>query len=104
MEGGRTAIYSSTRRQRLHAEMATQIRSVARISLRTGGVNAISLRATARVIGVTPAAIYRYYPSWRALIDSLRNDILEELDAQLGFVRSQIRGDYPTTRIYAMAR
>lgn len=75
----------------LHAEMAEQIRSVARMILRTSGVNAISLRATARVIGVTPAAIYRYYLSLQALIDSLRNDIIEELDFQRGFVRSQIR-------------
>jgi AcrR family transcriptional regulator len=103
-EGGRTATYSSTRRQRLHAEMAAQIRSVARIILRTGGVNAISLRATARVIGVTPAAIYRYYPSLRALVDSLRGDILEELDDQLGLVCSQIRGGCATDRLYGVAR
>jgi AcrR family transcriptional regulator len=82
--------------------MAAEIRSVARIILRTGGVNAISLRATARVIGVTPAALYRYYPSLRALIDSLRNDILEELDAQLGLACGQIRGS--ADRLYAMAR
>jgi AcrR family transcriptional regulator len=84
--------------------MAEQIRSVARVILRTGGVKAISLRATARVIGVTPTAIYRYYPSLQALIDSLRNDIIEELDAQLGLVRSQIRCDCPTARLCMMAR
>lgn len=81
--------------------MAAEIRSVARIILRTGGVNAVSLRATARVIGVTPAALYRYYPSLRALIDSLRDDILGELDAQLGLACRQIRG---SDRLYAMAR
>jgi AcrR family transcriptional regulator len=72
--------------------MAAQIKSVARTILETGGVNAISLRATARVIGVTPAALYRYYPSLRALVDSLRNDILEELDVQLGLACRQTRG------------
>lgn len=103
-EGRRVAIYSSPRRQRLHAEMAAQIRSVARIILRSGGVNAISLRATARVIGVTPAAIYRYYPSLSALVDSLRNDILDELDIQLSLACRQARGNLPADRLDRMAR
>jgi AcrR family transcriptional regulator len=97
-------IRSSTRRERLRAEMLTQIKGNARLLLTAGGAHAISLRAIAREIGITPAAIYRYYPNLKALIDALHDDILGELDTQIQFVRDQNPDDHPMVRLGKMAR
>jgi AcrR family transcriptional regulator len=99
-----TMIHSSARRDRLRAEMLTQIKGNARLLLRAGGARAVSLRAIAREIGVTPPAIYRYYPNLQALIDALREDILGELVTRIQFVRDQHRQDCAAIRIGEMAR
>ena len=95
---------SPTRRERLRAEMFGQINGNARLLLRGGGAPAVSLRAIAREIGVTPAAIYRYYPNLQALIDALHEDILGELVTRIEFVRDQHPGDGAEVRIAEMAR
>ncbi len=97
-------IHSSTRRHRLRAEMFTQIKGSARRLLTAGGTQAVSLRAIAREIGVTPAAIYRYYPNLQALIDALHEDIIGELVARIELVRDRHPEDGTAPRIGEMAR
>jgi AcrR family transcriptional regulator len=97
-------IHSSTRRDRLRADMFTRIKGNARLLLTAGGARAVSLRAIAREIGVTPAAIYRYYPNLQALIDALHEDILGELVTRIQAVRDQYPEDCATIRIGEMAR
>lgn len=76
---GRTVTRQPSRRDRLHAETATKIKRVARQLLSCEGGSGVSLRGIARAVGVTPAAIYRYYPGAESLVDDLRRDLCEEL-------------------------
>jgi len=96
--------HSPTRRDRLRAEMFGQINGNARLLLRAGGAQAVSLRAIAREIGITPAAIYRYYPNLQALIDALHEDILGELVTRIELARDEHPGDRAEIRIGEMAR
>lgn len=54
-----------TRRERLRTATLAEIKEGARRLLVTGGVDAVSLRAIARDMGMTAPAIYRYFPAWR---------------------------------------
>jgi AcrR family transcriptional regulator len=59
------------RRQRNHEEMRTGILAVARDIMREQGVGALNLNEIARRIGITPPALYTYFPSKMALYDAL---------------------------------
>jgi AcrR family transcriptional regulator len=59
------------RRQRNHEEMRTGILAVARDIMREQGVAALNLNETARRLGITPPALYTYFPSKMALYDAL---------------------------------
>lgn len=92
----------AARRERLRAEMVGQIKRTARALLAAGGPSAMSVRAIAREIRVTPAAIYRYHPSLHTLVAAVQDDILDELTARLEVVRA--RAERPATRLPDMAR
>jgi AcrR family transcriptional regulator len=62
------------RRERLREATKAEIKEVARLQLVQGGPGAISLRAIARDMGMTAAAIYRYYDSLEALTEDLCAD------------------------------
>jgi AcrR family transcriptional regulator len=59
------------RRQRNREEMSTVILETARDIMREEGVAALNLSEVARRIGVTTAALYRYFPNKFALYDAL---------------------------------
>jgi AcrR family transcriptional regulator len=84
--------------------MAAKIKETARLLLTTGGTDAVSVRAIAREIGITPAAIYRYYSSIQELVDELRADIMGELGARVKFVHDETCTRSPATRIGEMAQ
>jgi AcrR family transcriptional regulator len=84
--------------------MFATIKRAARVLLTAGGPDAVSVRAIAREIGVTPAAIYRYYSSIQELVDELRTDILGELDTWIEFVHDEVSGGSPTTRVSEMVK
>jgi AcrR family transcriptional regulator len=67
------------RRERLRESTKDEIRSAARVQLNQGGPAAISLRAIARDMGMTAAALYRYYDSLDALVEDLCADRYEAL-------------------------
>ncbi len=96
--------HSPTRRDRLRLQMLTDIIAMARMQLWVGGANAISVRAIAREVGVTPAAIYRYFPSLNALICTMQDEILNELCAEIESARDQSADESPAIRLGAMAR
>ena len=62
-------------RARVRAEMADEIKAIARRHLASGGAN-LSLRAVARDLGVVSSALYRYFPS--------RDDLIERYAASTG--------------------
>lgn len=75
---------TTSRRARLRAEAAAEIKSVALRALTENGPGGISLRAIARDMGMTAGAIYSYFETRDALITALMIDIHNSLaDAEL---------------------
>lgn len=70
-----------TRRERMRAETIAEIKASARRQLQEQGPSGISLRAIARDVGVTPAALYRYFDSLDALLIAICCDLYDELIA-----------------------
>ncbi|MFI6828406.1 TetR/AcrR family transcriptional regulator [Kribbella sp. NPDC050241] len=73
----------ATRRDRQRAATLADIKAVARRLLVSGGVGAVGLRAVARELGLTPPALYRYFPSHEALVTALIADLYDELTGAL---------------------
>ncbi|MEU7997885.1 TetR/AcrR family transcriptional regulator [Micromonospora sp. NPDC049060] len=92
-----------TRRERLRTATVAEIKDGARRLLVTGGVDAISLRAIARDMGMTAPAIYRYFPSLEALVAALAADFYNELRVRLEAARDDAGGE-PVARLLAMSR
>jgi AcrR family transcriptional regulator len=59
------------RRQRNYEEMRTGLLAVAREIMREQGAAALNLNEIARRVGITPPALYTYFPSKMALYDAL---------------------------------
>src|SRR5215207_9080182 len=67
-----------TARERVRAELTTEITDAARRQLAEVGAAALSLRAVARELGMASSAVYRYFPSRDDLLTRL---IIEGYDA-----------------------
>jgi AcrR family transcriptional regulator len=72
-----------TGRDRRRAATLADIKAAARKLLVNGGSAAVGLRAVARELGLTPPALYRYFPSHEALIGALIADLYDELTGTL---------------------
>jgi AcrR family transcriptional regulator len=92
-----------SRRERLRTATVAEIKDGARRLLVTGGVEAISLRAIARDMGMTAPAIYRYFPSLEALVAALAGDLYDELRVRLEAARDDA-GAEPIDQLLAMSR
>lgn len=68
-----------SRRERMRAETIGEIKASARNQLLEHGPSGVSLRAVAREVGVSPAALYRYFDSLDALLIELCCDFYDEL-------------------------
>lgn len=92
-----------TRRDRLRNATLAEIKDGARRLLVTGGIDAVSLRAIARDMGMTAPAIYRYFPSLEALVVALAGDLYDEVTGRLETARDGA-GDDPVDQVAAMCR
>ncbi|WP_214463794.1 TetR/AcrR family transcriptional regulator [Levilactobacillus brevis] len=63
--------------------LAAAIQQVARQQLEKAGANQLSLRQIARVLAVTPAAVYRHFPDKASLLANLKTTIQAEVTATL---------------------
>lgn len=70
-----------TRRERHRAATSCEIKQTARRLVVTNGPSAISLRAIARELGMSAAALYRYFPSLEALVAEVCADVYDDLRA-----------------------
>ena len=102
-----------TRRGRLREDTVADIKRTARELLVYGGPQAISLRAIARSLGMSAAALYRYFPSLEALVLEVAGDLYDELRAAVTAAGETAGGhgagggavDHgPAARLAAMAR
>jgi AcrR family transcriptional regulator len=67
------------RRERLRAATIAEIKQAARDQVAAGGVGAVSLRGVAKVIGMAPSALYRYFDSHDVLVTELCADAFASL-------------------------
>ncbi|MEU8984734.1 TetR/AcrR family transcriptional regulator [Streptomyces sp. NPDC048309] len=68
-----------SRRERLRAEAAQEIKTIALKHMAENGTAAVSLRAIAREMGMTAGAIYSYYDTRDDLITALVADVYNSL-------------------------
>ncbi|MFJ8577564.1 TetR/AcrR family transcriptional regulator [Micromonospora sp. NPDC093277] len=92
-----------TRRERLRTAALAEIKDGARRLLVTGGIEAVSLRAIARDMGMTAPAIYRYFPSLEALVAGLAGDLYDELRQGIEAARDAAGPD-PAGQLREMCR
>jgi AcrR family transcriptional regulator len=91
-----------TRRERLRSATLNEIKQVARRLVVEHGPAGISLRAIARELGMSAAALYRYFPGLDALVIAVCGDIYGELHDAMA--ASGAREDEPVPKLFAMAR
>lgn len=77
--------YSPARVETLQREIVAATLLV----VRREGYQGVSLRAIAREVGWTPAALYRYFPSKDALIAAIRAEGFERMEGVLDSARAQ---------------
>ncbi|MEV0677613.1 TetR/AcrR family transcriptional regulator [Actinosynnema sp. NPDC050436] len=83
----------ATRRERLREQTSAEIKAAALTHLREGGGAALSLRAVALSIGMSPAGLYRYYPNRDALLTDLIADGFAALAEEVARARDAAEGD-----------
>jgi AcrR family transcriptional regulator len=96
-----------SRRDRVRAATADEIKQTARRILMTEGPDGVSLRAIAREMGMTAPALYRYYGSHEDLIRHVIADIFSEIadDIQAAIVAAgQASGGDLTQKLVAACR
>lgn len=73
------AVVASTRRAQRRAATLAEIKGAALAQIAERGAPALSLRALAATIGMSPAGLYRYYPGRHALLTDLLADAYLDL-------------------------
>lgn len=99
-----TAAAPLTRRERLREATTAEIKAAARTLLVREGPAAVTLRATAREVGMTAPALYRYVDSHEDLLRSLCEDLMAELGGRLEAARDTVGLDDPVGRLMATCR
>ncbi len=96
---------TSHRRERVRERTVAEIKELARTQLVAGGPASISLRAIARDMGMTAAALYRYFPALDALVIELCTDLFDEVRAACEAARDALDpAADPVERLVVMAR
>lgn len=91
------------RRERLRAETAREIRTIALKLMGEGGPDAITLRAIAREMGMTAGAIYGYYATRDDLITTLIGEVYTGLVDAAEAARDARPADDAAGRLLAWA-
>ena len=92
----------STRRERLRAATIKEIKLAAMRQIAAEGPVALSLRAVARELGMTPPALYRYYPSRDDLVTALIIDAYNSFGDALEAARESCAADDHAGRFRAV--
>lgn len=99
---GRGVAGPPSRRDQRRTATVAEIKLAARQLVIDGGPGAISLRAISRALGLSPAALYRYFPSLEALVADVRGDVYDEIRETVAGERN--RYAEPREQLIAMAR
>lgn len=90
-----------SRRQRLHDATAEEIKTVARGLMAREGTASLNLRAIAREMGMTPSALYRYFPSRDAILTALITDAYDAVGEAVELAVEDAPADRTSTGILA---
>jgi AcrR family transcriptional regulator len=93
-----------SRRERVRAATLDEIRATARKLLVEEGAAGISLRAIGREMGMTAAALYRYYPSLEGLVNAVVADLYTECRLDLEAARNAAPADDLGAQLFAVCR
>jgi AcrR family transcriptional regulator len=93
----------ATRRERLKAETTEEIKAIALALMAAAGPEAISLRAIARELGMTPAALYGYFATRDDLVTALIRDVHTALVDRAEAARDALPAGDTAGRILAWA-
>ena len=86
------SVQAPTRRERQRQQTLAEIKARAMDQVADGGAGAVSLNAIARAMGMSPAALYRYFPSRDALLAELVADAYGSLADALGQAADRAAG------------
>lgn len=88
----------TTRRERLRAATITEIKQAALDQIAEVGAPALSLRAVARAIGMSPAGLYRYYDGRDGLLTDLITDaysaLADAVETAIASAAQSLRGRF----------
>lgn len=98
------ASVASTRRERARDATTAEIKATARALLVAEGPDAVTVRAIARTMGLTPAALYRYFAGHEELVTAMCGDVLDEITATLEAARDTVGLEDPMGRLMAICR
>lgn len=98
------ASVASTRRERARDATTAEIKATARALLVAEGPDALTVRAIARTMGLTPAALYRYFAGHEELVTAMCGDVLDEITATLEAARDTVGLEDPMGRLMAICR
>jgi AcrR family transcriptional regulator len=93
-----------SRRERVRAATVDEIKRTARKLLVDEGAHGISLRAIGREMGMTAAALYRYYPSLEGLVNAVCADLYIECREYMEAARDAVPTDDLGGQLYAVCR
>ena len=79
IETGILGCVTATRRENNRASTIEEIKRAALGQISSGGAGSLTLRGIARVIGMSPAGLYRYYDGLVAIITELITDAYSDL-------------------------
>ncbi|SCF83187.1 TetR/AcrR family transcriptional regulator [Streptomyces sp. Ncost-T10-10d] len=94
----------TSRRERLRAELEQEALAAARRLIATQGVEALSLSAVAREVGVTPPALYRYFEGKAGLTLALYEAITRDFVSAVAEAAGAIEAEDFAGRLYAATR
>jgi AcrR family transcriptional regulator len=94
----------STRRERVRAATVEEIKQTARTLLVNDGPTGVTLRAIGRQMGLTAAALYRYFPNLESLVNALCADLYDDLTRHLERARDAVDSTEPGDRLIALCR
>lgn len=93
-----------TRRERLRAEARAEIGALAMAQVARGGLDALSLSAIAREMGMSGPAIYRYVASREALLARLVADVFTSLADEIAVALTRVAPGDPDHRFRTVGR
>lgn len=96
-------IEGGSRRERLRAQTAREIKETAMALLAEGGPGAVTLRAIARRMGMTAGALYGYHATRDDLLTALINEVYTALMDEIEKARDALPPDDAPGRLLAWA-